>query len=269
MSPPLSRQRCSELCPGWQHPLAGPSLPGAPQGTAALAEVGWDWPGEPGSARQGCQKAPHHCRGQERQRVKFPLQPSHLLLRDAPCSIPGSQGCFLPQVLAGDQMFHALPGQSTFTPTASRLLSPLGKERAGKQRGSHCTFLLHLPLSFPTPPRAPEPASGSQVQPDGTAAQSLNAWNRQSREFWTGEFILRSPPVKSSIVSKFQTSFHWALLKPSLTTSQDIPGIRSVCCFGSGIYWVFYREEKKKPLLFMGQLLHTAVSALRFYCSQS
>lgn len=32
----LSRQRCSELCPGWQHPLAGATFPGAPQGTAGV-----------------------------------------------------------------------------------------------------------------------------------------------------------------------------------------------------------------------------------------
>lgn len=84
----LSRQLCSGLCPGWQHPLACPTLPGAPQGTAGLAGVGWDWPAEPGSARQGFQQSSraHLCRGQERQRMEYPLQQSQ----------PVAQGCSLP-----------------------------------------------------------------------------------------------------------------------------------------------------------------------------
>lgn len=208
MSPPLSRQRCSELCPGWQHPLACPSLPGAPQGAAALAEVGWDWPEQPGSARQGFQKAPHHCHGQEWQRVKFPLQQSH----------PAAQGCSLLHPWLSGLSPSPGPGRGSDVPCTawpehfhSYCQSIIESIREGESRKA-----AWLPLHFPSPsptllphsPSAPEPASGSQVQPDGTAAQSLNAWNRHSREFWTGEFILRSLPVKSSIVSKFQTSFH-------------------------------------------------------------
>lgn len=127
-----------------------------------------------------------------------------------------------PQDLAGDQMFH---GQSTFTPTASRLLSALGKEKAGKQCGSRCTFLPHLPLSFPISPWTPVPASGWQVQPGGNSSKFPECCGTGTAKAAGQVGSFRDPLSQiTRIVSGFQTSFSCALPKPSLTTSTQSRG---------------------------------------------
>lgn len=107
--------------PGWSHP------PWSSRRHCWLGTGGWCWPGEPGSAGQGFSKALWHILAVGRRGRGC----------RAPFSNATTQGCgrgsgmlpapslalgavSFPQVLAGDPMFHALPGQSTFTPTASR-----------------------------------------------------------------------------------------------------------------------------------------------------
>lgn len=48
-------------------------------------------------------------------------------------------------------------------------------------------------------------------------------------------------------------------------------GLGVCAALGLGFSGCFtgFREERKRPLLFMGQLLHAAFSTLSFYCSQS
>lgn len=155
----MAVSRLADVSPGMSHPpwsSTGHCWLGS--GQLSQYQPGWDF-----------SKAPWHsfAVGRRGRGGSAPFSNPTPLLRDAPSLALGAVS--FPQVLAGDQMFHALPGQSTFTPTAGRLLSPLGQERAGKQRGSHCTLLPHLPLSFSIPPWTPGPGSGWHVQPGGNS----------------------------------------------------------------------------------------------------
>lgn len=81
-------------------------------------------------------------------------------------------------------------------------------------------------------------------------------WNRHSKGFWRDGFILRSPQSNHINCERVPDKL---LLCPAKTITHNIPlimgyswlfGIGSLCCFGPGIYCMFYRLEGGKEEAF-------------------